>query len=121
MTRFRHALMIAAVFPATAPAQVLSDPMRPPAFGASSGSEQASGPRLQSTLLSHGRRLAIIDGQTVALGGKVGDATLVDIAPTQVLLRRGAETETLPLLPAAEKKPSRQPAAASRMPGEDKK
>jgi len=93
-------------------AQPLNDPMRPPAYDAAGGTEAARGSRLQSTLLSHGRRLAIIDGQTVALGGKIGDATVVDITPTQVVLRRGSETEALQLLPGAEKKAS--PASAAR-------
>ena len=94
-------------------AQPLTDPMRPPAFDSQGGPEAAQGSRLQSTLLSHGRRLAIIDGQTVALGGKIGDATVVDITPTQVVLRRGSETEALQLLPGAEKKA--RSASASRM------
>jgi MSHA biogenesis protein MshK len=93
-------------------AQGLTDPMRPPAFDAAVAGEGAQGSRLQSTLLSHGRRLAIIDGQTVALGEKIGDATVVDIAPTQVVLRRGSETEALLLLPAAEKMPARRRAAS---------
>jgi MSHA biogenesis protein MshK len=95
-------------------AQPLTDPMRPPAFDArGGGAESAQASRLQSTLLSHGRRLAIIDGQSVALGEKIGDATVVDITPTQVLLRRGSETEALELLPGAAKKV--RPPTGSRM------
>ena len=104
-----------------AQAQALTDPMRPPAFDATAGTDAGPGSRLQSTLLSHGRRLAIIDGQTVALGGKIGDATVVDITPTQVVLRRGSETEALQLLPGAEKRPVRRTGSISRMREENQK
>jgi len=87
-------------------AQALSDPTRPPSASPAAGQPDAGtgGPRLQSILLSPGRKIAIIDGQTVALGGKIGDATLVRIAEAGVVLKRGDELETLPLLPAAAKK-----------------
>ena len=48
----------------------------------------------------------MIDGQTVALGGRIGDATLVKISETGVVLKRGEEYETLRLLPGLDKKPS---------------
>jgi MSHA biogenesis protein MshK len=54
-------------------------------------------------LISPGRKLAVIDGQTVALGGRLGDATVVAIAPTQVVLQTGATYQTLKLLPGIEK------------------
>jgi MSHA biogenesis protein MshK len=90
-------------------AQSLLDPTRPPQSGAASESASGAGPaattRLQSVLLSPGRKLAVIDGQTVPLGGRVGDATVVEISPDHVVLRQGAEMRTLKLHPAAEKKP----------------
>lgn len=113
------ALCFLAALPASAYPQALMDPMRPPAFdaaGAASGDAASS--RLKSTLLSNGRRLAIIDGQTVPLGGRIGDATLVEITPTKVILRRGSETEALLLLPSAEKKPAGHLAPAPASPGE---
>lgn len=116
------ALFFLAVLPASAYPQALTDPMRPPAFDpASTASVDAASSRLKSTLLSNGRRLAIIDGQTVPLGGRIGDATLVEITPTKVILRRGSETEALLLLPSAEKKPSGRVAPASASPGETAK
>ena len=116
------ALFFLATLPASAYPQALKHPMRPPAFDpASAASGDAAASRLKSTLLSNGRRLAIIDGQTVPLGGKIGDATLVDITPTRVILRRGSETEALLLLPGAQKKPAGQAAPASASPGETPK
>lgn len=87
-------------------AQPLADPTRPPQTGDSSAEVVSiARSRLQSVLISPGRKLAVIDGQTVRLGGRVGDATLVDISETQVVLQRHGESQTLKLHPAAEKKP----------------
>lgn len=91
-------------------AQGLSDPTRPP--GASSGMTQAAGPgeelaisatQLQSVLIAPGRRVAVINGQAVALGGMVGEAKVVKISETEVVLRRGAENEVLKMYPGVEK------------------
>jgi len=86
-------------------AQVLRDPTRPPLIDAGIGTsaEAVSAQRLQSTLLSSGRRLAVIDGQTFALGGKVGDARVLRISETEVVLQRGADTEVLKLHPSVAK------------------
>jgi MSHA biogenesis protein MshK len=89
-------------------AQALRDPTRPPDIGGAqplSEATAASATRLQSVLISSGRKLAVIDGQTVPLGGRIADATVVEISAGQVVLRRGAETQTLKLHPAADKKP----------------
>jgi MSHA biogenesis protein MshK len=87
-------------------AQALSDPTRPPSFSGDSGrSAAAAAPasRLQSVLISPGRKLAVIDGRTVALGERIGDATLFAIAPTEVTLQKGAGYQTLKLYPGVEK------------------
>jgi MSHA biogenesis protein MshK len=87
-------------------AQGLSDPTRPPSAAPSiqqNTTEEVS--RLQSVLISPGRKLAVIDGRTVALGERVGDATVVAIAPAQVILQRGGSYQTLKLHPGIEKKP----------------
>jgi MSHA biogenesis protein MshK len=59
---------------------------------------------LQSILISPQRKLAVIDGRTVPLGGEVNGAKLVAITEGGVTLRRGAQTETLRLNPGIEKK-----------------
>lgn len=96
----------------------LVDPTRPPSYapaGATADAAQPAG-RLQSILVSATRKLAVIDGVTVPLGGKVDGATLVAIDETEVKLKRGDAIETLKLYPnverqsvdaAAEKKESR--------------
>jgi len=91
-------------------AQTLADPMRPPQISAS---EQAmveapqGASRLQSVLISPARRLAVIDGSVVALGGQVGGATVVAISETGVVLRKGDERETLSFPPGVQIRPVR--------------
>lgn len=89
--------------------QALSDPTRPPGGSAAPIPGQASveetppGTQLQSVLIAAGRRVAVINGQTVALGGMVGEAKVIRISETEVVLRRGAENEVLKLYPGVEK------------------
>ena len=85
-----------------AQAQVLSDPMRPPAFAAPAGAatgEQTSGGELvlQSTLLSQGRRIAMIDGKPMKVGDRIGAATIVSIDPSTVTLREANKITVLHL------------------------
>lgn len=90
-----------------AQAQTLDDPTRPPAaLRAPAASEaappQPSRPQLQSVLISNkpgGRRLAVIDGQIVRQGSKVGSAVVVEIQDTAVVLQHGKSLETFKLYP----------------------
>jgi MSHA biogenesis protein MshK len=94
----------------------LADPTRPPNAAAmpQGGEEQAAGGRqLQSVLLSGGRKLAVIDGSVVPLGGSVGDARVVRITETEVVLKTGEETETLKLFPGVDKQAVKRSARAS--------
>jgi MSHA biogenesis protein MshK len=86
-------------------AQGLQDPTRPPSASPSVENTRDEASRLQSVLISPGRKLAVIDGRTVTLGERVGDATVVAIAPAQVILQRGGSYQTLKLHPGIEKKP----------------
>lgn len=89
-------------------AQALVDPTRPPTEVTSPGAAPASsGPRLHSVIISPARRLAVIDGDTVSVGGKIGDATVVQISETEVVLKRGDETERLTMFTGIEKRPRR--------------
>lgn len=89
----------------------LADPTRPPPVAAKPATTAgdavepvASG--LQSILLrKNGKPAALIHGELVELGGKVGDAKLVRISENSVLLRGPQGEERLWLTPAAEKKP----------------
>lgn len=101
-------------------AQALSDPMRPPAFAAPAGAatgEQASGGGLvlQSTLLSKGRRIAMIDGKSMKVGDRIGRARIISIDPGAVTLREANTTRVLALVPGVElTSPVAAKAAASR-------
>jgi MSHA biogenesis protein MshK len=94
-------------------AQALVDPTRPPASlntePMNSGQPMPAGPVLQSVLISPRRKEAIISGQTVKIGDKVGEAKVVRIAEGQVVLRNGTDLQTLKLFPNIEKRstPSR--------------
>jgi MSHA biogenesis protein MshK len=91
-------------------AEPIGDPTRPPALlmGSDSTVEEAAQPQqLQSVLLATGRKVAVINGQSVALGGQIGDAFVTEISATGVVLRRGTEITRLELLPGIDKKPRR--------------
>ena len=95
--------------PSGAQGSALSDPTRPPGAAAMTQQgvqdEAPAGRQLQSVLLSGGRKLAIIDGTMVPLGGMLGEARLVKIRDSEVTLKTGEETEVLRLYPAVEKRP----------------
>lgn len=91
-----------------AQAQALSDPTRPPAMIESPavgavGENTSAG--LQSIIRSNcGKPGAIINGEFVILGGRVGDARLMKIGEDFVVLKSPAGRETLKLIPGVEKK-----------------
>jgi len=91
-----------------ASAQALTDPTRPPnVVQGEQGVESEPRTELQSVLISRGRRLAIINGETVALGGKLGDAKVTKISETEVELTYPDRKEVLKLLDGVERKPIR--------------
>ncbi len=82
-------------------AQGLSDPTRPPreiiggfadAYEPAGGSSPA-----QIVIISKDRRQVTINGRTVSLGGRYGDATLVRISDEEIVLRKGDATEVIKL------------------------
>ncbi|HEX6735650.1 MAG TPA: hypothetical protein VF096_12635 [Azonexus sp.] len=85
-----------------------ADPTRPPEAwlqpgAATAGSE--GGLRLQSVLLpQRGRPLAIIGGQTVPLGGRYGDATLVRVSEREAVLQGPDGVVRLYLTPDVDKR-----------------
>lgn len=101
------AAMLAAA--ALAQAQALPDPTRPPpmtTMKAPAGAAAAApaGPVLQSVLIGRqagGRQVAVIDGETVRLGGAFRGAVLVRMTETEVELKRGQERQVLKLFAAA--------------------
>jgi MSHA biogenesis protein MshK len=91
----RVACMIACALAAAAQAQPIQDPMRP-----SAAEPAVHAPRLQSILIGRaagGRRVAVIDGDTVRVGDLVGGARVVGMTPSTVVLARGGRRETLTL------------------------
>lgn len=86
---------------ASALAEDLPDPTRPPAaVMAPADAVVVEPPKpvgLQSVLISKGRSAAIIDGQTIELGGKYGDVKLIEVSDTGVVLQ-GARGKTVMML-----------------------
>jgi MSHA biogenesis protein MshK len=108
------AAAIAAMPLAVAQAQVLVDPTRPPMSVAKPGAVEEAPPatQLQSILISSRRRIAVINGNTVALGDMIGEARVVKISETEVVLKTGEETEVLKMYPGIEKQPVKRGSAA---------
>lgn len=98
--------VVAAV--SVAHAQSLADPTRPPAAFGSPAAAADSGPEpsnLQSIIRNNfGKPAAIINGEYVMLGGRVGDARLVKIGEDSVTLKSASGSETLMLIPGVERK-----------------
>lgn len=78
--------------PPAAAAEALPDPTRP-AIDLTGGAEGGTAPAeaaprgLQSTIISPQYRAAIINGETVRLGGKSGDSRLVEVRENSVILQ----------------------------------
>ena len=107
----RKGLCIAVVVlaPAVTCAQALSDPTRPPANfagAADTDADAGGGTVLQSVIISPTSKAAIISGVMVKLGEKYGDAVLVKVAENEVVLKTGATSQVLKLLPGVEKRES---------------
>lgn len=88
--------------------QAEGDPTRPPAawlsLPGSSGDAAADPFRLQSVLWpQQGKPVAIIGGQVVQVGGKVGGATLVKLSEHDAVLRGADGVTRLYLTPDVEK------------------
>ena len=91
-----------ALFSVAANAEELTDPTRPPPEIMAAPEEgaieyQPSG--LQSIIISSTRRVAIIDGETVALGGKHGDAKLIEVNEGNVVLQGAHGRQVMSLFP----------------------
>lgn len=74
------------------------DPTRPPTpaevaawFGNGAGEQQRAPYRLQSILLAAQRRIAIIDGERLRVGERLGNAEVRAIEPGRVVLERAGE------------------------------
>jgi MSHA biogenesis protein MshK len=104
----------------------LPDPTRPPhgavvapggvAAGADpAGDDEEPAPVLSSIMIpAGGKPLAVIDGKVVRVGDTVGEAKVVRITETGVVLKGAQGTETLRMTPGVEKKMIRNAAAKGR-------
>lgn len=87
-------------------AESVPDPTRPPAgVDAVATIVVTSGPLLQAIRTLDGQRLAIISGQALKVGGKVGDTIVTRIDEDRVMLRGPEGVQTLKLFPDVEKTP----------------
>lgn len=87
----------------------LVDPTRPPDYVPSGAQEGVSGGSpwdLTSTLVSPQRTFAVINGQVVTKGDKIGDMTVEKIATGEVVLVGGGRTEVISLVGLDIKRPA---------------
>ena len=102
-------------------AENMPDPTKPPARFAAPTDDAASGPVLQSVLISPNRRIAIISGKTVKIGDKFGDAVVASIQDNRVVLRSGSNQEVLTLYPPLRKPDSKSRSGSDRdIPGQQR-
>lgn len=97
------------LLPLSAVAEELPDPTRPPSSivapaGAGAATGTSPSPALQSIIISKSRRAAIIDGETVELGGKYGDAKLIEVNEGGIVLRGAQGRQVMTLFPGVEMK-----------------
>ncbi len=96
------------IVPMVVGAENLIDPTRPPVSMGSMAQETdaafASQSKLQSVLISPGRRVAMVSGKTVRVGDTVGDMRVLKIGESEVVLGSGKSVQTLKLFPALEKR-----------------
>jgi MSHA biogenesis protein MshK len=105
-------LLTCCVWAAQAQTMGMPDPTRPPAAvlpqpaaGQGAPAPASSGPVLQAVKVVYAapaRNTAVIDGQVVGIGGKVGDAVVLSIASNRVVLGAGGKKQVLELYPEAE-------------------
>jgi MSHA biogenesis protein MshK len=122
----RGVALLLVLLPVAAGAQTLSDPTRPPveigegggAYGQDVAPVVVKG--LSSVIISTARCAAIIDGKTIRLGEKYGDATLVEITAHGVTLQGAHGRRGMALFPdvgmkASSDQPALPPAVTCKM------
>lgn len=102
----RWTLLLLAGLSVTAVAETLPDPTRPPGglFTAAGQNEEKDQSGLQSVIIAPGRRAAIINGQTVELGDKLGDDRLIEVTERGVVLRGKHGRLVMTMFPGVEMK-----------------
>lgn len=84
-------------------AEGLQDPTRPPLVQSMAPGDTSatvpSGPQLQSIRISAHSASAIVSGQRVVVGQRVGTARVIAISENQIVLRSSSGVQTLKLFP----------------------
>lgn len=96
MSRLLAALALAAGASSSLAAP-FADPTRPPSI-VEGGKREPGGPRLESVLIAPDRRVAVISGQQVSIGSRIGDGEVIGITESEVRIRRPGGEESLKLL-----------------------
>jgi MSHA biogenesis protein MshK len=92
----------AGIISASAIAQV--DPMRPPDAPQTGSASDMNKSVLKSILISSQRTEALIGGKVVRVGERIGNASVVKISESEVILRDENGLQTLKLFPGIEKR-----------------
>jgi hypothetical protein len=110
LARALRASVPAAIVANSGFAQTLPDPTRPPASVTrnvhADGSPRATSaaPIVQSIFIARDQRSAVISGETVTVGGQYGDARVVRITESEVVLKGSEGVATLQLYPLVDKR-----------------
>lgn len=100
-------LSLSLAMPAAAAAR-LGDPTRPTPIHPRTGRSRGRPWRLDYTLVGPGRRVAVINGSTVAPGQRVAGARLLHVGPGRVVLRYHGHRLEIRMSTGAVKRPARQ-------------
>jgi hypothetical protein len=86
-----------------------ADPMQPPGESSASraGASAGAGAGLQLVITSPQRKLALIDGSVVPVGGKVRSGTLAGLSDSVAVLQKDGSRDVLLMHPNIQKTPSR--------------
>ena len=105
----RAAALLALAAASAAWAAPFADPTRPPASLDAGRRDAASpsGPRLESVLIAPDRRIAVVSGQEVTIGSRLGDGHVVGITESEVRISSPRGEQSLKLFTA---EPRRRPA-----------
>lgn len=120
--RHRLPLLLAMLVRAEPALAQLADPTRPAAAlvtqDAAGGIGAPAESGVQTVIVRRaGKSAAVINGQFVEVGGKLGDKQILKISESEVVLIGEAGREVIKVTPAIEKVPSRKTAAKRRTTG----
>jgi MSHA biogenesis protein MshK len=91
-------MLAASLLAPVAHAAPFADPTQPPVVSDSIGAT-SGGTRIESILIAPDRRVAVISGQQVTIGSRIGSGTVVRITETEVVVRGAEGEQTLKLFP----------------------